>query len=140
MTGCRLIVAGEGLDVEACLEATGLDAEQVFQRDAVTAVDEPASGLAWSGFVVVVSRRPDDDFAGSLADAVAFLDECHLELTTLAARPDVDELRLELALPREAVWNGRAAPVVLPPELLRLAGDAGIGIALRSATSGREPA
>ena len=138
--GCRLIVAGEGLDVEACLDATGFDAEQVFQRDAVATLDDSGEGVGLSGFVVVVSRRPDDDFAGRLADAVAFLDECHLELTALAAHPDVDELRLELVLPRDATWSGRPAAVLLPPELLRLAGGAGIGIALCPPATERESA
>ncbi len=140
MTGCRLIVAGQALDVEACLEATGLDAEQIFHGEAVQALDDSGERTAWSGFVVAVSRRPDDDFAGRMDDAVAFLDECHLELAALAARPDVEELRLELVLPREAVSSGRTPAILLPAELLRLAGGAGIGLALRPPAAEREPA
>jgi len=140
MAGCRLIVAGEGLDVEACLDATGLDAEQVFQREPRVALDDSGEALAWTGFVVVVSRRADDDFAGRLSDAMAFLDECHLELSALAARPDVDELRLELVLPAEDRWSEGPAAVLLPPELLRLAGGAGVTLALRPRPPERERA
>jgi hypothetical protein len=82
------------------------------------------------GFKCLVSSR-DGDLAGQIEDAILFLKTSHEDLRRLAQLPEVESKHLDfgyyLRIDQKRIF---AQSDYLPPELLKLAGELGIGIEL----------
>ncbi len=85
------------------------------------------------GFSCKVSKKDWDDFEGQTDDALAYLKKHYNDLSTLIQTHSVDDIRFDIPYWGPRPWNGVTLMVssrYLPPELLKLAGELGIGIEL----------
>ncbi len=111
---------GREFDVDAFLKGSPLDATAVFHRGeprgpAATAGPQRSA----SGFSVAVSTGDTDDLSEQLGAATCFLAEHEDELRRLGSYPGVEEVCLDLALPRR---NVTVQSELFPAELLWRAG------------------
>jgi hypothetical protein len=79
----------------------------------------------WSGFTMVASEADMDDVPQQIADAMNFLTTNHEELSKLQNFPGAETVSLDFGIEDRDVG---VQCDYFPPELLRLAGNLGIGI------------
>lgn len=82
------------------------------------------------GFSCNVSRRKWTDFEGQVTDAIRFLVTNSVELDRLLANCDVDDIRLDFPVESQLSDHVLGQYDYLPPELVRLCAQHGIGIEL----------
>lgn len=127
MAGCVLRVVGENLNVDALLASISLEPCHV-ERKGEPRFERSKHIATYSGFNVPVSDSPGTDVQGQICDALTFLSENQDELQQVVRFPGVDSVRLDFGI------NCRLSDEVLaqfdyyPPDLLRLAGEIGLGI------------
>ena len=81
-----------------------------------------------SGFCFGISDYEEHGLEQQIQDSIEFLTEDRTELERLAAFPGVDEMVLNIGL---FWWSDTICQThELPPELLRLAGEFGVAVAL----------
>jgi hypothetical protein len=122
MPGCVLRATGDNFQPHKFLEGASLAACNVFRKGY-----RKAENLEWdsSGFTVVVSEAPDDNFSRQIEDAIEFLQKHKEDLARLRNCAGLEDVRLDFGVGRR---SGFLQSSYLPPELLTLAGELGIGI------------
>lgn len=81
------------------------------------------------GFSCDVSKKEWNDFPGQVEDAISFLKSHSYELKRLATNHVVSDMRLDFPVESRLVANELFSQCdYLPPELIKLAGEVGIGI------------
>jgi hypothetical protein len=131
MPGCVFHIRGS-FDPEAFLRTSSLSPYSVFRRGEPILPGGRLAGRIHdrSGFKCEVSP-PGRELDAQVRDAVAFLRTHHGDLVRLASFPAVEDRRLNFGhrLRLDGV-SVTAQCDYLPPDLLRLAGELGIGIEL----------
>lgn len=129
MPGCVFRATGVDFDVDAfwALSPWQEYTEDVFHRgDPSQLPARPVLGR--SGFYFGISDYDEDQLEQQIHDSIKFLTEDRAELARLAAFPGVDDMILNIGL---FWWTDTVCQThELPPELLRLAGELGVKIAL----------
>lgn len=125
---CVLRLTSTEGDLASWIARSRLPIDQSHRRGELRTGRWRGRAYADSGFSCVVSECGGDDLPGQVADTVRFLREHGAELRELRAGSQVDDLRLDFS-----VWQRTGVAAVtqsdyFPPELLKLAGDLGIGI------------
>ena len=143
MPGCVFRASGVDFDVDVFWSASRWqeDTDDVYHRGTLT--NHPIKPLFdRSGFYFGISDYDEDDLEQQVQDSIEFLTEDRAELERLAAFPGVDEMILNIGL---FWWTDTIHQThELPPELLRLAGELGVVVALsiygadRDRPTGRE--
>jgi len=126
---CVLRVAGREFDVDAYIKRGALVPSAVYRRGEARFPTLPrARTSSKSGFNIVVSKRPFADFAGQVRDAVTFLEKERRAIQALRRRNGVEGATLDFGVERrpEAVVQVQ----VFPEQLVRLAGQLGVELAL----------
>jgi len=121
---CILRAAGDGFTVDTFLASTSLVAYDVFRRG------EPktsATQFKTSGINIEVSATDFNDLEGQVEDAIRFLKSNREELKRLRRFQGVEDVRLDFAVEAKDVF---VQSNYLPPELLALAAELGVGIEL----------
>ena len=128
---CVLRVDGKQFDPRMLLERSRLPAYDSWREG------EPRllGAKLWrathdsSGFKVDVSRKESTDLPGQIEDALRFLEQFKDELRAVVATAGVERVELDFPF---AVRATEQPPflqsVFLPPNLLALAGELGVGI------------
>jgi hypothetical protein len=123
--GCVLRAASIDFHVDDFLAATSLHPCDVYRKD------EPKgqTGKLYdkSGITIVVSEASGDEFAQQVQDASAFLEHNRDEINRLQSYVGNEEMVLDFGIWSKEVF---VQSHYLPPELLRLAGESGVGIEL----------
>ena len=123
-----LRASGPGFDVDSFATGSPWTIERVYRCGEPTRVTRPAGRkYEESGLTVVVSEAGFDDFASQVADAVRFLDADGAEVRRLVGFPGVAGVSIDFGVARREV---AARVASFPPELVRRAGAAGIGLEL----------
>lgn len=124
---CVLRASGDLFDVDLYLSSSTLTACAIFHKG------EPKSSLPRvkaklnekSGINVEVSNKDFADLDGQITDAMAFLRSNLAELQRLITFPGVEGVLIDFAVEARDTFTQSFS---FPAELLRLAGDIGIGI------------
>jgi len=131
MSGCILHVLGESFDPESYLNATGLLVYESFrrgeQRFPVRDGQKPRQ-YKYGGFKCEVSSKGGDNFPGQVDDAIDFLKRNKQTLLSLQSCPSVETKTLDFGLDLRIMDHNHAQFDYLPPKLLLLCGQLGIGI------------
>lgn len=124
---CVLRVSGSSFDPEGYLRTSKLQPSMVFLAGTPRLTTRP-EGIkhTHSGFTVTVSDA-EWTLRDQAHDACAFLDVHEAELATLSSWPEVEDVRLDFPIEKRDVL---AQSEYFPPELVRAAGRAGIGLEL----------
>ena len=122
MPGCVLRASGDDFQAHGFLKDSCFVPCNVFRKG-----ERKAKDHVWdsSGFTVIVSEAPGDDFTRQIRDAVEFLRKHKEELARLLKCAGLEDARLDFGISRK---NGFLQSSYLPPELLALAGALGVGI------------
>lgn len=125
MPGCVFRVASIDFNVDEFLATTSLHPCDVYRKG------EPKvkSGKLHdkSGITVVVSEASGDEFAQQIQDAIVFLENNKAEINRLQNYVKSAEMGLDFGIWSKEIF---VQSYYLPPKLLQLAGDIGIGIEL----------
>ena len=123
--GCVLRVFGSAFDSEAFLKGSKLSPSKVWRRGEPSAVAGRGAHES-SGMNVAVSEADMKNLGQQASDAMAFMNANKAELVRLLSFPGLDEGRLDFAVS----WRGDVVTHTdyLPTELVRLAGELGLGI------------
>ncbi len=128
---CVLRVYGEHFDPQKFLEHSSLPAYESWCKGEPRRLGAKFYGRTHDegGFKVNVSGKEWTDLQGQIADALEFLETFRRDLSALAASSDVEQVYLDFPFASPA----SAEPpiyqsVFLPPKLLALAGELGVGI------------
>jgi hypothetical protein len=128
---CVLRVFGKQLDPKKFLEHSSLPAYDSWREGEPRRFGAKFYGPTHDegGFKVKVSGKEWTDLPGQVADALEFLETFRPDLSALAASSDVEQVYLDFPFASPA----SAEPpiyqsVFLPPKLLALAGELGVGI------------
>lgn len=132
MPGAVLHVTGDGFDPDDVLPSLSLRPYRVWRRGEPLAATGPRSARVYEsgGFCCDVSEA-GGILADQAADALKFLDEHRAALASLRDHPAVDDLRIDFGHYQRI--DGERVVVqcdYLGPELLRLAGELGVGFEL----------
>lgn len=132
MPGAVLHVSGESFDPDGVLPSLSLRPYRVWRRGEPVAATGPRAGRVFEsgGFCCEVSEA-DGLLADETADALAFLAEHRSALASLRDHPAVEDMRIDFGHYQRI--DGERVVVqcdYLGPELLRLAGELGIGFEL----------
>ena len=130
MPGCVFRASGVDFDVDAFWAASPWQeyTDQVFHRGSPTKSPKLKPVFELSGFYFGISDYHEDQLEQQIQDSIEFLTEDRAELERLAAFPGVDEMVLNIGL---FWWSDTICQThELPPELLRLAGEFGVAVAL----------
>lgn len=125
---CVLRIGGEQLDVDALMGSIGLPAYRVDRKGAPR-LPRSHGPFEVSMVHLDVSASAFWDLQAQVADAIAFLTANADVLATALRFPGVDRAILDFAV------EAKDLPVdskYLPPDLLRRAGELGLGIELSS--------
>jgi len=128
---CVLRVEGKQFDPRMFLERSRLPAYESWLEGGPRLIGAKRWGATHdsSGFKVDVSRKEWTDLPGQIEDALRFLEHFRDELRAIVATPGVECVWLDFPF---AVRATEHAPflqsVFLPPNLLALAGELGVGI------------
>jgi hypothetical protein len=130
--GCVLHVMAGAFDPVSVLATMSLCPYVVFRKGDPRFPDNPKSQQRHQtgGFKCDVSTA-DGVLRDEVQDAIAFLKRHHRDLARLKSIPEIESMTLDIG--HYLRIDGEACMVQcdsLPPELLRLAGDLGIGIEL----------
>ena len=122
MPGCVLRASGDEFVPAEFLDRSSFNACNVFLLG-----ERRGGSSVWttSGFTVEVSSASGEEVEKQIQDALEFLDRHREELVRLVDTPGLTDLRLDFGVSRKKVF---LQCNYLPPELLRAAGDLGIGI------------
>jgi len=127
MPGCVLRVSGENLDIDALLAFTSLVPRHVV-RKGQPRFERSKHIAGYSGFNVSVSDASGTDVQSQVRDALAFLQMNREDIQRAVQFPGVEHARLDFGV-HCRLSNGIAAQFdYYPPDLLRLAGELGLGI------------
>lgn len=130
MPGCVFHARGETFDADAFLAGSGLKPYQVWHKGEGAKRGKPLKRIPSiredSGFSIEVSRA-DGDLSVECLDAIRFLRVHSAAMTRLASFPGAEDRRLDFGYYRR---DCAVQFDYLPPELLALAGSAGVGIEL----------
>ena len=131
MPGCTFSVSGLYFDVDAFWATSPWqEYTDVYHRGDMPRIQLPNRPklLERSGFSFGISDYDEDCLQVQTQDAIEFLTEERTELERLAAFPGVDQKVLDIGL----FWwaDTICQSHVLPPELLRLAGEFGVSVVL----------
>jgi hypothetical protein len=132
MPGCVLHVVGQVFDPEPVLAGLSLRPYAVFRKGDKRFPNNPRSKKVHDdgGFKCDVNSV-DDDLAGQVKDAIAFLSQHFKDLAQLASVPAIEDKYLDFGYACRLDCECCCVQCdYLPPELLRLCGDLGIGIEL----------
>jgi hypothetical protein len=129
---CVLRVTGAKFDAENYLRRSALRPYSVFKVGEPRVASRPnGPAHSTSGFRVAVSEAEWSDLPRQISDARAFLERHSGELRELAMLEGIEDMRLDFPI---ELRIGRSNVVAqfdyFPPELLKLAGDLGVGIEL----------
>lgn len=81
------------------------------------------------GFSCDVSNREWNDFNGQVEDAISFLNTYLPELKKLSAQYDIDDIRLDFPIESRLMKMDLFSQCdYLPPEIIKLSGEIGLGI------------
>jgi hypothetical protein len=135
MPGCVLRASGRDFDVDEFLANSILKPCAVWRRGESRWKSRPPSDV--SGFNLVVSEAPGEDFRAQVKESIAFLTAHHEELAILreAVGNEHSVLDFGVILPDDLVFGQSN---VFPAELVRLAGELGLGIELSLYPPGRD--
>ena len=128
---CVLRVYGKQFDPKKFLEHSGLPAYESWREGEPRLQGSKRWGPTHdsAGFKVDVSRKEWTDLAGQIEDALEFLGKFRHDLRALVATPGVEHVWLDFPF---AFPASETAPllqsVMLPPTLLAIAGELGVGI------------
>lgn len=127
---CVLRVSGKKFDPARYLASSQLEPYSVFRSGEPRVSSQPKGKIHdESGFKVDVSRSPSDNFAGQVADAIAFLKKHKRTLAKLRSMPEVEDIRLDfpldLRIDHQKVFTQFD---YFPPALVSLAGALGCGL------------
>ena len=141
MPGAVLHVDGEAFDPDRVLPLLALHPYRVYRRGEPVAATGPRSKRVCEsgGFSCDVSSA-DSLLSDAAHDALAFLTEHHADLTRLRDDPSVSDMRIDFGYYLRI--DGERVMVqcdYLGPELLRLAGELGIGFELSLYPTPGEP-
>jgi len=122
---CILRVYGEQLDVGALTSAVSLEADRIWKKG-----EKRRAGAgklqSSSGVTFVASEADFDCFKVQVRDAIEFLERNLADVSVLSAFPGVERAVLDFGA--EMSEGKVAVSSYLPPQLVRLAASAGIGI------------
>lgn len=90
------------------------------------------------GFSCDVSEREWRDVSGQVDDAIRFLCVYAAELRTLTSQHDIDDIRLDFPFESRLSEDVFAQFDYLPPELIRLCAEHGIGIEISHYAPGED--
>jgi hypothetical protein len=132
MPGAVLHVSGEAFDPEGVLPSLSLRPYRVWRRGEPVAAAGPRAGRVFEsgGFCCEVSAA-DGLLADEAADALEFLAEHRSALTSLRDHPAVEDVRIDFGHYQRI--DGERVVVqcdYFGPQLLRLAGELGVGFEL----------
>ena len=91
------------------------------------------------GFSCAVSEKDLYDLKGQIADAIDFIKRHRSELKNLVANHQVDDIRLDFPIASRLNADVLGQHDYLPPELIREAGELGIGIGLSTYACSEDP-
>src|SRR5262245_40299738 len=123
---CVLRIGGAELDVDELLRAVPLSAYRIDRKGASQRLASRGP-YEESAIHVDVSQAAFEDLPGQLADALAFLTRNADALRQAVGFPGVERATLDFAIAARDVAIDSS---YLPPEVLRTAGNLGIGIEL----------
>ena len=123
---CVLRIDGEDLDADALVRVTSLSIYRV-DRKGETGLLRSRGPHKRSAVHIDVSDAPFSDLSQQIADAVAFLDRNADAIAAAARFPGVQDARLDFGVEAKDVAIDSN---YLPPDLLRRAGELGVGIEL----------
>jgi hypothetical protein len=128
---CVLRVTGDKFDAAGYLRRSALKPCSVFTVGEPRVPARPdGPSHRTSGFNITVSDAEWSDLPQQISDARAFLERHSNELRALAMLEEVD-IRLDFSIELRIGRNNIVAQFdYFPPELLKLAGDLGVGIEL----------
>ena len=132
MPGAVLYVSGDGFDPDDVLSSLSLRPYRVWRCGEPVAVTGPRVGRVYEsgGFCCEVSAA-DGLLADEAANALSFLTEHRSALASLRYHPAVEDVRIDFGH-YSRIDDGRVVVQCdyLSPELLRLAGELGVGFEL----------
>ncbi len=125
---CVLRAFGSDFDPDEFLKGSPLSPSKVWRKgEPRVSIGRSRSRVQdTSGMNVTVSDANVGDFQEQVRDAIGFLHSNKGELARLVAFPGIEEIVLDFA----ASWGKDVVTQTdyLPPELIRLAGELGLGI------------
>jgi hypothetical protein len=131
MPGAVLHVGGEGFDPDGVLPSLSLRPYRIWRRGEPVAATGPRAGRIHEsgGFCCEVSAA-DGLLADEAADALAFLAEHRSALVSLRDHPAVEDMRIDFGYYQRIDGERVVQCDYLGPELLRRAGELGVGFEL----------
>jgi hypothetical protein len=130
---CVLRIGGDQLDADALAPRVGLPIYRI-DRKGQPRVPRGRGVFQTSTVHLDVSEAPFSDLQAQVGDAIAFLTKNSDALGAAIQFPGVERATLDFAVEAKDVAIDSK---YLPPELMRLAGDLGIGIELSIYPQGR---
>lgn len=127
MPGCVLRVSGKNLDIDALLASISLVPCHV-ERKGQPRFERSKRIATYSGFNVSTSDAPGTDVPSQVRDTVAFLQTNREDLQQVMHFPGVEDARLDFGIACRLGDEVAAQFDYYPPDLLRLAGELGLGI------------
>lgn len=126
---CYLRVCGDAFDVVEYLKASDFeDVHHYFKGQSKTPKSNPKMNIhRTSGVTITASDAEQSDFAAQISESIQFLKAKKKEIERLLRFPGIESARLDYGIERKDVFGQFD---YFPPELLRLAGQLGIGIEL----------
>ncbi len=126
---CVLHVTSRSESFSELLKLTRLP---VYQSHEKGEIKQARRGLTWEdfGFSCEVSAREWNDFPGQVEDAIRFLARHSPELKALGVQHRLDDIRLDFPIESRLSKEVFGQFDYLPPKLVRLCADYGIGIEL----------
>jgi hypothetical protein len=124
---CILRVSGKDFDVDQILKESGLKAYKIYRKGELSERKTEGEFNSDSGFAIEVSKADFDKLAVQIEDAINFLKVNQQSLTIVGKAPGKDYYLLDFAFHKRDV---AVQYDYFPAELLRLAGNLGIGIEL----------
>ena len=132
---CILRISGDGLDVGALLGTCALSANNVWKKGELRTLGGRVHSTSGASFVA--SEAGFDEFKAQVADATQFLFEYSAEISGLASFPGVDTALLDFGV--SLYEDSVAIFSYLPPALVRLAANAGLGLEVSYYATSDEP-
>jgi hypothetical protein len=125
MPGCVFRVAGINFNIDDFLATTSLHPCDIYHKGA----PRGQTGKLYdkSGITVVVSEASGGELNQQIQDAIVFLENNKDELNRLQSYIEEAEMVLDFGIWSKEIF---VQSHYLPPKLLQLAGDTGIGIEL----------
>lgn len=133
---CMLRIWGKYLDIDALIGKAALSPEFVWKAGGSTLVSgRNSSRPQGAGASYLVSNAGLADFDTQRSDSVDFMKRYEAELKVVLSFPGVEGAVLDFGIWRRDV---AAQYDYFPPELIRLAGELGLGIELSQYTASDE--